>query len=56
MTVAPDSFFYYIMTEQDLRAYNNTPTKEKLRKERKGLVDREIRSSLLMLILKDDKL
>ena len=36
-------------------AYNNALTKEDLEKG-EGEIDREIRSSLLMLILKDDKL
>ena len=42
------------MSGKGHRAYNRAPTREKLRKGRKFL-DRETRSILLMLDLKDDQ-
>ena len=41
---------------KDLRAYGNARTKDKLRKGEKGEMSIELRSSLLMLDLKDNKL
>ena len=43
------------MSEKGHMAYNKAPTKEELRKW-EGYVERETRSSLLTLDLKDDKL